>query len=77
MLKLFGAYSGLKDNQDKTEILLPRNMNTGSLEVGVNKISKDIKILGINYFTMNRSLFYKLNFKSFEKSLKGLLKCWD
>ena len=38
--------------------------------------SKVIKILGIT-FTKNYSLFYKLNFESIEKSLIGLLKCWD
>ena len=75
-LELFGAYSGLKINQDKTEILLLGNMNMSSSELGVSEISKVIKILGIN-FTKNYSLFYKLNFESIEKSLKGLLNCWD
>ena len=73
-LELFGAYSGLKINQDKTEILLLGNMNISSSELKVSEISKVIKILGIN-FTKNYSLFYKLNFESIEKSLKGLLNC--
>ena len=75
-LELFGAYSGLKINQDKTEILLLGNMNISSSESGVSEISKVIKILGIN-FTKNYSLFYKPYFESIEKSLKGLLNCWD
>ena len=48
-LELFGAYSGLKINQDKTEILLLGNMNISSSELGVSEISKVIKILGINF----------------------------
>ena len=75
-LNLFRAYSGLKVNQDKTETLLIGNMDISRLELGVNEISKIIKILGIP-LTKNYSLFYKLNFESIEKSLTGLLKCWD
>ena len=74
-LKLFGTYSGLKVNHDKTEILLLGNMEINSSELGVNEISKVIKILGVN-FTFNHSLFDKLNFESIEKSLRGLLKSW-
>ena len=40
---------------------------------GVNEISKVIKFLGVN-FTFNHSLFYKLNFESIDKSLRGLLE---
>ena len=74
-LKLFGTYSGLKVNHDKTEILLLGNMEINSSQLGVNEISKVRKILGVN-FTFNHSLFYKLNFESIEKSLRGLLKGW-
>ena len=73
-LKLFGTYSGLKINHDKTEILL-LHMEASCSELGVKEISKAIKILGVN-FTYNYSLFYKLNFESIEKSLRGLLKGW-
>ena len=75
ILKLFGTYSGLKVNHDKTEILLLGNMEINSSELSVNEISKVTKILGVN-FTFNHSLFYKLNFESIEKSLRGLLKGW-
>ena len=75
ILKLFGTYSGLKVNHDKTEILLLGNMEINSSEQGVNEISKVIKILGVN-FTFNHSLFYKLNFELIEKSLIGSLKSW-
>ena len=44
--------------------------------MGVNEISKVIKILGVN-FTFNHSLFYKLNFESIKKSLRELLKGWS
>ena len=73
---LFSTYSGLKVNHDKTEILLLGNMKVSSSELGVDEISKVIKILGVN-FTFNHSLFYKLNFELIEKSVKGLLKGWS
>ena len=72
IIDLFSTYSGLKLNCDKTEIVLLGNMEVSSSDLGVNEISKVIKILGVN-FTFNRSLFYKLNFESIEKSLRGLL----
>ena len=75
-IDLFSAYSGWKVNHDKTEILLLGNMEVNSSELGVNKISKVIKILGV-HFTFNHSLFYKLNFESIEKSMRGLLKSWS
>ena len=75
-IDLFSAYSGLKVNHDKTEILLLGNMEVNSSELGVNEISKVIKILGV-HFTFNHSMFYKLNFESIEKSLRGLLKSWS
>ena len=51
-------------------------MEVNSSELGVNEINKVIKILGV-HFTFNHSLFYKLNFESIEKSLRGLLKSWS
>ena len=75
-IDLFSTYSGLKVNHDKTEILLLGNMEVNSSELGVNEISKVIKIIGV-HFTFNHALFYKLNFESIEKSLRGLLKGWS
>ena len=75
-IDLFSTYSGLKVNHDRTEILLLGNMEVNSSELGVNEISQVVKILGV-HFTFNRSLFYKLNFESIEKSLRGLLKGWS
>ena len=75
-IDLFSTYSGLKVNHDKTEILLLGNMDVNSSELGVNEISKVVKILGV-HFTFNHSLFYKLNFESIEKSLRRLLKGWS
>ena len=59
-----------------TEILLLGNMEVNSSELGVNEISKVVKILGV-HFTFNHPLFCKLNFESIEKSLRGLLKGWS
>ena len=75
-IDLFGTYSGLKVNHDKTEILLLGNMDVSCSELGVDEISKVIKILGV-FFTFDHSFFYKLNFESIEKSLRGLLKGWS
>ena len=75
-IDLFSTYSGLKNKHDKTEILLLGNMEVNSSELGVNEISKVVKVLGV-HFTFNHSLFYKLNFESIEKSLRGLLKSWS
>ena len=75
-IDLFRTYSGLKVNRNKTEILLLGNMEVKSSELGVDEICKVIKILGVN-FAFNYSLFYKLNFESIEKFLKGLLKGWN
>ena len=45
-IDLFGTYPGLKVNHDKTEILLLGNMDVSCSELGVDEISKVIKILG-------------------------------
>ena len=55
-IDLFSTYSGLKVNHDKTEILLLGNMEVNSSELGVNEISKAIKILG-GHFTFNHALY--------------------
>ena len=72
-IKLFGTYSGLCVNHDKTEILLLGNMEIKSSELGVKEISKVVKILGV-HFTNNHSLFHKMNFETIEKSLREYLK---
>ena len=51
-------------------------MDVNSSELGVNEISKVVKIIGV-HFTFNHSLFYKLNFESIEKSLRRLSKGWS
>ena len=56
-IDLFSTYSGLKVNHDKTEILLLGNMEVNSSELGVNEISKAIKILGV-HFTFNHALCF-------------------
>jgi len=50
-------------------------METSSSELEVTEIKKSLKILGV-HFTYNRSLFYKLSFKSTEKSIRKLLRGW-
>lgn len=76
IIDLFSIYFGLKVNYDKMEIFLLGNMEVNSLELGVNEISKVVKILGV-YFIFNYLLFYKFNFEFIEKFLRCLLKGWS
>ena len=77
VINLFGTYSGLKINHEKTEILLLSNKEVAvrNFELEGTKFKKTIKILGV-HFTYNTSLFCKLNFESIEKSLKNVQKGW-
>ena len=75
VIKLFGTYSGLKIDHDKTEVLLLGNMEATSSELKVTEIKKSLKNVGV-HFTYNRSLFYKLNFESTEKSTRKFLRGW-
>ena len=51
-------------------------MEIKSSELGVKEVSNVVKILGV-HFTNNHSLFYKMNFKTIEKSLRESLKGWN
>ena len=77
VINLFGTYSGLKINYEKTEVLPLGNKEVAvrNFELEGTKFKKTIKILGV-LFTYNTSLFRKLNFESIEKSLKNLQKGW-
>ena len=77
VINLFGTYSGLKINYEKTEVLPLGNKEVAvrNFELEGTKFKKTIKILGV-LFTYNTSLFRKLNFESIEKSLRNLQKGW-
>ena len=57
VIKLFGTYSGLKINHDKTEVLLLGNMEASSSELEVTEIKKSLKSWGctlpitVHFFT--------------------------
>ena len=57
VIKLFGTYSGLKINHDKTEVLLLGNMEASSSELEVTELKKSLRILGctlpitVHFFT--------------------------
>ena len=53
-LKLFGTYSGLKVNHNKTKILVIGNVEINSSELAVNEMSKVINILGVINLGINR-----------------------
>ena len=78
VINLFGTYSGLKINHEKTEVLLLGNKEVAvrNFELEGTEFKKSIKILGVHFTAYNSSLFYKLNFESIEKSLRNLLKGW-
>ena len=58
VINLFGTYSGLKINHDKTEVLLLGNKEVAvrNFELEGTEFKKAIKILGV-HFTYNSSLF--------------------
>ena len=79
VINLFGSYSGLKINHEKTEVLpLPfgnKEVAVRNFELEGTEFKKTIKILGV-HFTYNFSPFCKLYFDTIEKSLRNLLKGW-
>ena len=77
VINLFGTYSGLKINHEKTEVLPLGNKEVAvkNFELEGTEFKKTIKILVV-HFTYNFSPFYKLDFETTEKSLRNLLKGW-
>ena len=75
-LSLFAKYSGLKENKQKTEVLNLGPSNITSEELGVEQVTKAVKILGI-HFTYDRVLSFKLNLETITKSIKKTLHCWS
>ena len=75
-LNRFSQFSGLKVNGQKTEVL---NLGPSSITaepLGVEQVTKAVKIVGI-YFTYDRVLSFKLNFETITKSLKKMLHRWN
>ena len=62
-LIMFGKCSGLKVNKQKTEVLNLGPSNITAEELGMEQVSKAIKILGI-HFTYDCVLSFKLNLET-------------
>ena len=71
LLGEYGLFSGLKVNEEKTEVLLLGNINVSSEKLEGAEIKNKVKILGI-HFTHDWALFIKLNFDAIVKSMKKL-----
>ena len=78
LLSKFGICSGLVVNFDKTEVLLLGNLviapaqDQSTMNIDVKRA---VKILGV-YFTYDRSLRHKLNFKEIIDAIKTKLQLW-
>ena len=75
-LHIFGVYSGLKMNQQKTEVMNLGSSRVTAEELSVEHIPKAVKILGI-HSTYDFALFQRLNLDSIVKSLKKTLNSWS
>ena len=77
VINLFGSYSGLKINHEKTDVLpLPlgnKEVAVRNFELEGTEFKKTIKILG-GHFTYNFSPFCKLHFDTIEKFPKKFAK---
>ena len=76
-LELFGQYSDLNVNREKTEVLKlgPSDISAAE-ELKIDEIKKVVKILGI-HFTYDQTLSDKLNFNTIIKSIRKLLNSWN
>ncbi len=74
-LDLWEKFSGLRINNDKTEIFILGSMRIKAEELNVEEIKSVVKILGI-YFTYNMRIFQKLNQESIIEFIKQKVKGW-
>ena len=63
LLDRFGEISGLKLNEEKTEAYWLGSFHDSPEDIGIDKVNKPMKILGI-YFTYNWQKFQELNFEN-------------
>ena len=73
---MFGVYSSLKMNKQKTEVMNLGSSRVTAEDLSVEHIPKAVKILGI-HFTYDYALFQRLNLDSIVKSLKKTLNSWS
>ena len=68
LLKTFGDISCLRLNEEKTEAYWLGSLHDSCENIGIDKINKPIKILGI-FFTYDKQKFQELNFENIIKSI--------
>ena len=72
LLETFGNISGLKLNE-KTEAYWLGNLHQSFEDIGIEKINKPMKILGM-YFTYDWKKYQELNFENIIKSINQSIK---
>ena len=76
LLEKFGNISGLKLNEEKTETYRLGSLHQSSEDIGIEKINKPMKILGI-YFTYDWKKYQELNFENIIKSTNQCINAWQ
>ena len=75
LLDRFGEISGLKLNEEKTEVYWLGSFHDSPEDIGIDKVNKPMKILGI-YFTYNWQKFQEINFENIIKSIQKSINAW-
>ena len=76
LLEKFGNISGLKFNEEKTETYWLGSLHQSSEDIGIEKINKPMKILGI-YLTYDWKKYQELNFDNIIKSINQCINAWQ
>ena len=76
LLEKFGNISGLKLNEEKTKAYWLGSLHQSFEHIGIEKINKPMKILGI-YFTYDWRKYQELNFENIIKSINQSINAWQ
>ena len=76
LLEKFGNISGIKLNEEKTEAYWLGSLHQSFEDIGIEKINKPMKILGI-YFTYDWKKYQELNFENIIKSINQSINAWQ
>ena len=75
-MEKFGNISGIKLNEEKTEAYWLGSLHQSAEGIGIEKINKPMKILGI-YFTYDWKKYQELNFENIIKSINQSINAWQ
>ena len=75
LLDRFGRISGLRLNEEKTEAYWLGSLHESPEYIGVDKVNKPMKILGI-FFTYNWQKYQELNFENIIRSIQKSINAW-